>query len=425
MFYNYKFPEITHIDQIRAAVAGRDEFIEKDRGDHIIVDYAVNFEDTFPPTVRYSGATNLVIDEHAILRREIRGIAFDKESGLIIRRPPHKFFNLNEREETHFNRVEWNRVPFDVLLKEDGSCISVYRSNGRLIWGTPAGETDYSPMVESFVGANPHYHLFALYMVDLGWTPTFEFCSLKNRVVVEHPNDRLVLTCIRNNITGEYLPYDQLIEFKEIGIEVVQSFPVDHDNKNSVIEELIEVCGEASGYEGYIIRFHDGHMLKLKTEWYRALHGCVTGIRFEKDALKIILSNTLDDLKPFLHQDMAERMEQHAKDIDEGLRKTAREVVAVVEDGIDKGMSAKDFVAFCQKFVRKGVPWGPKLRNQDTTFPFMMELFNHYHETDLSPEDFVYTELRNFISKPERLTSQTWIDRLRFLYWDKSFNVYE
>lgn len=35
----YTFPSIEHIDQVRAAITGADEFIAVDRGDHIIFDY--------------------------------------------------------------------------------------------------------------------------------------------------------------------------------------------------------------------------------------------------------------------------------------------------------------------------------------------------------------------------------------------------
>ena len=45
----YKFPVIKNIEQARKAIAGREEFIEADKGDYIVFNYLVNFEDTFPP----------------------------------------------------------------------------------------------------------------------------------------------------------------------------------------------------------------------------------------------------------------------------------------------------------------------------------------------------------------------------------------
>ena len=86
---NYKFPHITHIDQVKKAIEGKEEFIIKVDEEHgiAIVNYNVAFEDTFPP----------VIDEKTALLRECRGITFDLETGRVLSRKFHKFFNLDER----------------------------------------------------------------------------------------------------------------------------------------------------------------------------------------------------------------------------------------------------------------------------------------------------------------------------------------
>ena len=45
----YQFPKIEHIDDVRPAIEGRDEFIIAERDWGFIVNYMVVMPDTFPP----------------------------------------------------------------------------------------------------------------------------------------------------------------------------------------------------------------------------------------------------------------------------------------------------------------------------------------------------------------------------------------
>lgn len=394
VFPEYEFPYIRYIDDIRPAYAGREEFVEQDGGDHITINYIVNFEDTFPHINKYTyGST-------AALRRECRGIAFDKTDGLIIRRPPHKFFNLNERPETLRRNINELSTPFEFLEKLDGSCISAYKNrDGRIIWGTRAGETIYTPYVEAFVAANPQYVAVADYLIDLGWTPTFEFCSRKNRVVLDHPEDRLILTCARQIYSGVYLPYDQLAALREFGIEVVKKI----DFKS--IEECVDFALVAEYIEGWVVRFESGHMLKIKTKWYCDIHGCVTGIKFEKDVLNIILNDRLDDLKAFLPQDLIDRMEDYSKVLHNGFFATANKIASVVEAYRDR--PKKDLAAAFSK---------------DKLFSHIARAWDRGRDLNLGElVAFIYEDIRSYVR--DRLYSQTWVDDLRFIYGNTEFIV--
>ena len=137
----------------------------------------------------------------AAVRRECRGIIFDTATGDIIRRPFHKFFNVNERDETQDHRVDLSR-PHAILEKLDGSMIAPFLVNGELIWGTKMGATDVAKPVEEFIKNNPQYLSFAEEAVHHGLTPIFEWCSRKQRIVLDYKEDQLVLTAMRNQITG-------------------------------------------------------------------------------------------------------------------------------------------------------------------------------------------------------------------------------
>ena len=80
----YEFPKIEHLDDVRPAIEGRDEFIIAERDWGYVVNYMVNMVDTFPP----------VEGELDAIRRECRGMLFYPD-GRIMARRLHKFFNVN------------------------------------------------------------------------------------------------------------------------------------------------------------------------------------------------------------------------------------------------------------------------------------------------------------------------------------------
>jgi RNA ligase len=52
--------------------------------------------------------------------------------------------------------------------------------------------------------------------------------------------------------------------------------------------------------EGAVIAFDNGHRVKLKCDWYVAIHKTKDDILHEKNLLKIILENKVDDILPHL-----------------------------------------------------------------------------------------------------------------------------
>ena len=226
----YKFPVITHLDDVRSAIEGRDEFIVAKRDWGYVVNYMVSMTDTFPPvsddeywcpgckmpmsetegcgSQRCPEAVNL-----AAIRRECRGILFYPDGRLMMRRL-HKFFNVNERDETQQHLVDLSQ-PHVILEKLDGSMITPVVVNDAIRWGTKMGITDVSMGAELFVAKHPNYAEFADLHIDRGQTPIFEWCSRKQRIVVDYPQDRLVLIAIRDNTTGAYKSYEQMRSYAE------------------------------------------------------------------------------------------------------------------------------------------------------------------------------------------------------------------
>ena len=196
---NYDFPEIDHIDDVIPHIEDWQEFKVMQKDWYTVINYMVAFEETFS-LVRERSHYNMKI------RRECRGMIFDTATGNLISRPYHKFFNVGEREETNLDKIDLTQ-PHVVLEKLDGSMIRPIPTPEGFRLGTKAGITDVAMNAEYFVADKPQYREFILECINQGLTPIFEWVSRKNRIVVDYPEDNLILTAIRNTATGEYLPY--------------------------------------------------------------------------------------------------------------------------------------------------------------------------------------------------------------------------
>ena len=153
------FPIIKNISDVLPYIEGRDEFLVADKEGYRVINYNVMFADTFlhPEEEGISSVEKITRQ----IRRECRGLIFNSTTGDIIRRPYHKFKNVNEAPETQHDIVDLSR-PHAILEKLDGSMIAPFYVNGELIWGTKMGATDVAKPVEEFVARNPEYVRFSI-----------------------------------------------------------------------------------------------------------------------------------------------------------------------------------------------------------------------------------------------------------------------
>jgi len=237
------------------------------------------------------------------IRRECRGIIFDTVTGDIIRRPFHKFFNVNEREETQDNVVDLSQS-HAILEKLDGSMIAPFVVNDQLIWGTKMGATEVAEPVEDFVLLNENYSQFARFIIRRGYTPIFEWCSRKQRIVLDYKEDQLILTAIRDLTTGRYMSLDLVTNTADLYfIPTVRAFEPQSDMKS-----FIEYVRLLEDREGFVVRFDDGHMLKLKCDWYVQIHKAKEKILQDRNIVELILDGKLDDVKAHLPQEDRDRL---------------------------------------------------------------------------------------------------------------------
>lgn len=313
---NYQFPVITNISQVLPLIADKPEFIVavKDGG-YTVVNYVVMAGDTFPEVEN---------EGHAILR-ELRGLIFETATGNVLQRRYHKFFNCNERTETQVGKIDFNE-PHVILEKLDGSMITPVQTTDGLRWGTKMGVTQVALPVEEFVADRIEYVNMAEFLSTKDMTPIFEWCSRQQAIVIDYPEDMLVLTAVRDNKTGDYMSYkDMVFLAKCFAIPVVKAYAGSANNMQALVDETKELVGA----EGFVVRFDSGHMIKVKAEDYLRKHKTKDAIQREKNVISLLVNEQADDVKAFMDPKDLERFEKFENLFWLGVRETALDLNAL------------------------------------------------------------------------------------------------
>lgn len=288
MYNALLYPIIHTIDDVLPAIKGKTEFIVAEREYFDVINYVVMTPTSFPP---------LKTPEDAILR-ECRGIIFDKQ-GRLLSRPFHKFFNVNEREETLVKNLPL-QYGYGIYTKEDGSMIRPVWIDalGEYWWCTKMGMSDTAINANDYANARKNYKQFAWWCHVTNITPIFEWCSNKNRIVISHPEDKLVLLSMRYNDTGKYVPRDIMCIFaNQFQIPYVEM------HTDRTFDTLMVETKDLTGIEGFVVQFGNGDMVKLKTEEYLRIHKARDTVTNERALAELFVENKLDDIKPSLTED--------------------------------------------------------------------------------------------------------------------------
>jgi RNA ligase len=297
---NYKFPHIENISDVLAHLVGYPEFIVAVKDEYTVIDYKHETSTTF-----------LMTDENDLggaIRRECRGIMFNNSDGAIISRPLHKFFNIGQHPETHPDLLGEHISKGVVYTKEDGSMLRPIVLNDRVYWGTRMGRTDTSALVEKFTEHHDIFNTFAEFCDLEKVTPIFEYVGPENRIVLRYNKNKLVLLCVRDNYSGEYLDVEDFVDvfyafmkdqFDELSesIEIVQSI-----GKFNTAQELIDYVRPLKNLEGFVVDYN-GHKVKIKADEYVLIHKVKDNIREDRYIAEMYLIGSIDDNLPILDEE--------------------------------------------------------------------------------------------------------------------------
>ena len=203
-----------------------------------------------------------------------------------------KFFNINQVESTQYGKIKDKKI-LNITAKEDGSLVAfMMLPNGKLFSKTIGSFTsEQAEAAYKLLYEDEEQVLWVKNMLNSGYTPLFEYLSWDNRVVVKYAAPHLCLIGVRDNITGAYYAAEELVR---------NSIPMSMHLAGSYAGDLdyyIELAKTMEGKEGWVVKFTDGQLVKIKTAWYFKLHGLRTqDINREDYVIKNYLEETLDDV---------------------------------------------------------------------------------------------------------------------------------
>jgi len=207
------------------------------------------------------------------LKRELRGITFDKETGKVVSRPYHKFFNLNEAEET--KREKFTGREFLFREKLDGTMLHPVLIGREVRLLTQKNfENLQTRKGEELLRKNPALYRKTKEMLEKGYTPIFELISPQFQLVIPYNREELLLTEVRDNETGEYLLERLERELDEAGFKLPRKI-------TGRFEEVEEELRTAENVEGFVLKDFSVKkpfplFVKLKSPWYYEHHHAFT-----------------------------------------------------------------------------------------------------------------------------------------------------
>jgi T4 RnlA family RNA ligase len=241
--------------------------------------------------------------------KELRGIAYVSSFfGLINETVPmlHKFHNLNECDGYMFDDLNgW--VVLGIQEKDDGSVINFINIAGKFYAKSKYSFQSYqSQKAQELFDNSSNLQKCVSFFYDMGYTPIFELVGRDNPIVVEYGDLELRLIQIRSTETGNYVHPKNILmwaghfnvptgKFDPImGLEPTFGNVFDRYYKDKV--ETLE------GIEGWVFTLEhpitgETKLVKVKTKWYLALHGIMTGSTlFANNIIEYILTDTIDDV---------------------------------------------------------------------------------------------------------------------------------
>tara|TARA_B100000745_G_C20142153_1_gene391610 strand:- start:1418 stop:2188 length:771 start_codon:yes stop_codon:yes gene_type:complete len=176
--------------------------------------------------------------------------------------------------------------------------------------------------------------------IENGLSPIFEYVAPDNKIVVEYEKENLILTGFRNRHHGNYAQPSMMENFA--GSSNVPFVNPAFDPVSDGVDFHNFLRDLKDDREGVVIRFTDGHMLKIKTEKYALVHRSKNFMN-DKDVVTGIVHGTLDDIKPYLVEDDRKAVERFEVDFWNGVNDTIQKLMQSVKEIQKQFKTPKEF----------------------------------------------------------------------------------
>lgn len=221
-------------------------------------------------SVKFKEQKKIVWNDHM---REMRGIVIDYKNNKIVSLPFPKFFNIAKSKETaeddsaYIKNLPQNEKVY-ATEKKDGALIVMSHYDGDvLLTSSGSFEEGQSAVLkrarELYEKLPEKTKQVIKNLTQSGYTLMFEVIAPESKVVIDYDEEKLYLTGIRRNNTGQLFTHDDLLQFKEYFN--LPEFRVFKNIKSAV--KFAETTKK--NIEGYVLKFKStGQLIKLKTEEY-------------------------------------------------------------------------------------------------------------------------------------------------------------
>ena len=296
---------------------------------------------------------------------ELRGLTFVfNEDGSLFKRYLllKKFFNLNQVPETLYDVVKDYNV-INVNNKEDGSLATFIKlPNGKIVGKSKIGfDNSQADGINRVYNDNEEIKNFVNDCLDNDIVPIFEYVAPSNRIVLRYMKEELILLKLRNNLTGEY-------------IDISGSNIKKAEFEYYTLDNIIDLAKTVENKEGWVIEM-DNISLKVKTEWYRNLHGLLTDDLYRENILiKHIINDDIDDIISEIPEEDIESIDRIDRLVSV-VKSYTKDRVEYLENEYNKykGLSLKEYAVNHLK------------GNKDA--PFILSMKNYSLAKDMSLED--------------------------------------
>lgn len=189
-----------------------------------------------------------------------RGLILHPPSKSIVATPFPKFFNAGERLGSIPD------MPFEVFEKVDGSLAIIHHFGGRWRVATKgAFQSEQARWAEGQLhpGVVEHLDPTATYLAEAVYP--------ENRIVVHYATAEMVLLAAYHG-DGKEMSFNDLLEVgHKTGWRVAQ-----RHSFSSMSDLIAHARSLPATAEGFVIRFADGHRLKVKGDEYKRIHSLIS-----------------------------------------------------------------------------------------------------------------------------------------------------
>lgn len=245
-----------------------------------------------------------------------------------------KFFNLDENPMAVTTEELDTLTPdqYRVRNKEDGSLITLFRShNGELVVKSKGSLfSDQAIAARKYIEEQKSQNIMEF--IDANCTPNssvnMEWVAPDNLIVLRYSEARLIPLNTVNHVTGKVTPF----------------------NIDSVQFKTVQEMKSRQGIEGVVVYLADDRMVKVKTDWYVALHRVRDDINNPKRIAAAVLEEASDDMKSAFPEfkEHIEKIECKIIGTWNRLQVVLQRLHLIVERELELGTSFKDIALKCK-----------------------------------------------------------------------------